>query len=147
MINPQWLELPMSRTNIHGPKDVRAIEVRLYNDQDLNLNCSDVLYMINSDTVSSDLWLDCLIHLIAMLSIPNRWKWIDKGNRHTDGVKPDQLKSNLVLYWLHCLIAVFSLQKVYTIIVILSRLHRCKNTPSRRNGNVWVDRMEKMSKK
>ena len=30
MINPQWLELPMSRTNCHGPKDVRAIEVRLY---------------------------------------------------------------------------------------------------------------------
>ena len=30
MINPQWLELPMSRTNFHGPKDVWAIEVRLY---------------------------------------------------------------------------------------------------------------------
>ena len=30
MINPQWLELPMSRTNFHGPKDVRAIEVRPY---------------------------------------------------------------------------------------------------------------------
>ena len=30
MINPQWLELPMSRTNFHGPKDVRAIEVWLY---------------------------------------------------------------------------------------------------------------------
>ena len=30
MINPQWLELPMSRTNFHGPKDVQAIEVRLY---------------------------------------------------------------------------------------------------------------------
>ena len=30
MINPQWLELPMSHTNFHGPKDVRAIEVRLY---------------------------------------------------------------------------------------------------------------------
>ena len=29
MINPQWLELLMSRTNFHGPKDVRAIEVRL----------------------------------------------------------------------------------------------------------------------
>ena len=31
MINPQWLELPMSRTIFYGPKDVRAIEVRLYN--------------------------------------------------------------------------------------------------------------------
>ena len=24
MINPQWLELPMPRTNLHGPKDVRV---------------------------------------------------------------------------------------------------------------------------
>ena len=30
MINPQWFELPTSRTNFHGPKDVRAIEVQLY---------------------------------------------------------------------------------------------------------------------
>ena len=30
MINPQWLELPLSRTNVHSPKGVRAIEVRLY---------------------------------------------------------------------------------------------------------------------
>ena len=30
MINPQWLELPISRTKFHGPKDVRVIEVRLY---------------------------------------------------------------------------------------------------------------------
>ena len=29
-LNPQWLELPISRTNLHGPKDVRVIEVRLY---------------------------------------------------------------------------------------------------------------------
>ena len=30
MINPQWLELPIYRTNSHGPKDARANEVRLY---------------------------------------------------------------------------------------------------------------------
>ena len=29
-INPHWLELSLSRTNFHGPKGVRAIEVRLY---------------------------------------------------------------------------------------------------------------------
>ena len=34
MINPQWLELPMSRTIFYSPKDVRAIEVRLYKDPD-----------------------------------------------------------------------------------------------------------------
>ena len=28
MINPQWLELPLSRKYFHGPKDVRAIEFR-----------------------------------------------------------------------------------------------------------------------
>ena len=27
---PDWLELPLSRTNFHGTKGVRAIEVRLY---------------------------------------------------------------------------------------------------------------------
>ena len=30
MINIHWLELPMARTIFHGPKGVRAIEVRLY---------------------------------------------------------------------------------------------------------------------
>ena len=30
MINPQWLELPISRTKFHGHKGVRAIEVWLY---------------------------------------------------------------------------------------------------------------------
>ena len=30
LINPHWLELPLSRTNFHGPKGVRAIEVLLY---------------------------------------------------------------------------------------------------------------------
>ena len=30
MINPQWLELPMSRTIFQGPKNVRAIEIQLY---------------------------------------------------------------------------------------------------------------------
>ena len=30
MINPQWLELPRSRTNFYRPKGVRAIGARLY---------------------------------------------------------------------------------------------------------------------
>ena len=30
IINPQWLEVPMSRINLDGPKLFRAIEVRLY---------------------------------------------------------------------------------------------------------------------
>ena len=30
MIYLHWLELPMVRTIFHGPKGVRAIEVRLY---------------------------------------------------------------------------------------------------------------------
>ena len=35
MINLHWLELFMARTLFHGPKGVRAIEVRLYLDQTL----------------------------------------------------------------------------------------------------------------
>ena len=30
--NPHWLELPLYRTNFHGPNGVRATEVRLYVD-------------------------------------------------------------------------------------------------------------------
>ena len=30
IINSQWLKLLLSRTNIHGPKGVPAIEIRLY---------------------------------------------------------------------------------------------------------------------
>ena len=30
MINPHWLKLPLSQTNFHGPKGVRAIEVQLF---------------------------------------------------------------------------------------------------------------------
>ena len=32
MIKSHLLELPISRTNFHGPKDVRVIEVWLYLD-------------------------------------------------------------------------------------------------------------------
>ena len=30
MINPHWLKLPMFRTNLKGPKNVRVIEIWLY---------------------------------------------------------------------------------------------------------------------
>ena len=30
IINPHWLELPLSQTNFHGPIGVQAIEVRLH---------------------------------------------------------------------------------------------------------------------
>ena len=33
MINLHWLELPIARTIFHGPKGVRAIEVRLFTCQ------------------------------------------------------------------------------------------------------------------
>ena len=32
LFNPQWLEPPLSRIYLQGPKDVRAIEVLLYKD-------------------------------------------------------------------------------------------------------------------
>ena len=37
MINPQWLELPISRTNFHSPKDVRVIEVWLYRENNYGI--------------------------------------------------------------------------------------------------------------
>ena len=30
MIIPQWLDLSLSRKQFHGPKEVRAIEIRLH---------------------------------------------------------------------------------------------------------------------
>ena len=30
IIHPRWVELPLARTNFHGPKPVRAIEILLY---------------------------------------------------------------------------------------------------------------------
>ena len=33
MTNPQWLELPVSETNFHGPKDVWVIKV--YGDHEI----------------------------------------------------------------------------------------------------------------
>ena len=43
MISPQWLELPMSRINFHGPKDVRAIAVLLYFVTD----CSNAISLLH----------------------------------------------------------------------------------------------------
>ena len=65
MINLQCLELPMSRTNFHGPKDVQAIDVRLYNHIDSVIECSRKLY-------SSRLGVDRLqsSHGIQTLKIP-----------------------------------------------------------------------------
>ena len=49
MINPQWFELPMSKTNVQGPKDVRAIEIRLqYNPNGSNTDGSFTMDDSNS---------------------------------------------------------------------------------------------------
>ena len=38
MIDPQWLELPISGTSFDDPKDVQAIEVQLYFDRQVWAN-------------------------------------------------------------------------------------------------------------
>ena len=57
MIKPRWFELPMSRTNFYGPKDVRAIEVRLFIETVLTAtateNCQSV---VNSADPGHVLW-------------------------------------------------------------------------------------------
>ena len=68
MINLQWLELPMSRTNFHGPKDVR--EFWLYVDElgiklatlDLQLDLlSAALYSLKAEYLYPQGWLiDCV---------------------------------------------------------------------------------------
>ena len=58
MTNPQWLELPMFRTNFHGPKDVRAIEGRLY-------IVLVLLYMLLMSRVNCFWWDITLTRLLA----------------------------------------------------------------------------------
>ena len=55
MISPQWLELPMSRINFHGPKDVRAIEVLPY--YFIDNDCAD-WYMYLATTASKVVLFD-----------------------------------------------------------------------------------------
>ena len=46
MIKSQSLKLPIFRTNVHGPKDVRAIEVRPH----IYVTCTNVLFLYLSVT-------------------------------------------------------------------------------------------------
>ena len=48
MINPQWLELLMSQTIFYGPKDVGAIDLRLYFVTEFTYTVSKfVIYVYN----------------------------------------------------------------------------------------------------
>ena len=67
MIYPQWLELPMSRTNFHGLKDVRAIEVRPCLSWLLCRLCSVIV------AIPVHLWYNC--SLVSSLIV-----WNDVGD-------------------------------------------------------------------
>ena len=60
IINPQWLEPPMSRTNFHGPKDVRAIEIRLYLVKFWNKYSKGLRYSTIQDKYGYDLTFSLL---------------------------------------------------------------------------------------
>ena len=89
MIHPQWLKLPMSRTNLYGPKDVPVIEYRLYYVYKNPVGNANSDQMPHS--VTSDLGLHCLP--VTLLGVP-RLKW-DKGNFCTCIYKALQLLDNL----------------------------------------------------
>ena len=55
MINLHWLRLPMARTVFHGPKGVRAIEVRLYVVHLYNLAYTDHRYTLVPQFVTKSL--------------------------------------------------------------------------------------------
>ena len=80
MINPQWLELPMSRINFHGPKDVRAIEVRLYFDLE-SKQFSNVYYQDDERQSWLDKWLSEHVPL-SYIYIPETDSWREAGNDH-----------------------------------------------------------------
>ena len=43
MIKPKWLEQHISWTNFYDPKDVQAIEVRLYREKEVDFVSKDFL--------------------------------------------------------------------------------------------------------
>ena len=89
MIHPQWLKLPMSRTNLYGPKDVPVIEYRpyyVYKNPVGNANSDQMPH-----SMTSDLGLHCLP--VTLLGVP-RLKW-DKSNFCTCIYKTLQLLDNL----------------------------------------------------
>ena len=55
MNKPQWLELPISRTKFYGPKDVRAIEVRLYLCTEHYLEVTEVIHLAKMNRFTSTL--------------------------------------------------------------------------------------------
>ena len=65
IINPRWLELPLSRTNFRSPKGVRAIEVRqhacLQCDQDLRCvqTCKHYVWTVRNYEQKGRILLDC----------------------------------------------------------------------------------------
>ena len=81
MINPQWLELPMSRKNFHGPKDVNAIEVRLYMGMAASLLNEPWLF------VQILTPFNCRLHMKFEKKWPRgfRGKIIQSGGRTDDG--------------------------------------------------------------
>ena len=83
MINHQWLELPISRTNLHGPKDVRAIGstvLRFLYDQplfkkEINSFYSTGLLIMLTQWEDSFANLNVLsTYLIKILVVPSFWK-------------------------------------------------------------------------
>ena len=53
-INPQWLKLSMSRTNLNGPKDVRAT---VYSNDEKSHTKSIWLWSIIMFTLFAQVWL------------------------------------------------------------------------------------------
>ena len=50
MINPKWLQLPISRTNLHGHKGVRGIGIQLYLHVAIKIAIVERMLINNYDT-------------------------------------------------------------------------------------------------
>ena len=70
MINLHWLELPMARTIFHGPKDVRAIEVRLYSKKGSQLATGLTLKMSRKPASENVVCLCRLLNILENFSNP-----------------------------------------------------------------------------
>ena len=67
-INPQWLELPISRTNFHGPKEVRAIKVWLYFHK-MKVHTSQCVRAVCAGHIQSLQNLDAAVGILCIIML------------------------------------------------------------------------------
>ena len=112
MINPQWLKLPMSITNLYGPKDVRVFEVWLYSK-----TCVRQPPLKLTSVVDVERWLSYkgTCHVILLAKLHDMYLYKTDNIFHINHYLKSVSKV-AVLHWFYCMydqaMVVISLDKI-----------------------------------